>query len=590
MADMARQFRRLVRRRLVILGEPGMGKTTLAVLLLRELLEHPQTGDPVPVMVSISGWDPSRETLRRWLARRISEDYPSLRAADFGSDAAKALVDQRYILPILDGLDELPASARPKVLSTLNKEMTAADAVIITCRTAEYAAAVFGPRGDVLTSGAVIEPSPVTAADAFAYLSHCLPPESGGDWLGLLAAVKANQESAIAQALTTPLALWLLRKVYIDTHAELIDLRDTDRFPTADAIMDHLLNNLVQAAIRANPPSSPDSASDHPFRPRHAWDPRDAKRWLSFLAHHLDASGTKDLAWWQLHGSLAHRWNTFAIGVIVGVPTGLAVGLTGGLIAEFTGALDGTLAAAVMFGLVGGLTGGLTGGLMFGLILELMKGAGLEPAYAELRLRGHVRLMLRDLVFGIAVGLPVCLTASLALAPADGFKAALTFGLMVGSMGGFAVGLNKWISTPLSSDRPGTPVGTLRRDLRLMYVRSLVFGLVLGLAFGSAAALTGRLAVGLMGGLRVGLEGGLAFGLAGGVVFALTFGLTGASTGYLITVSILFIRRSLPFKLMSFLEDAHRLGLLRQAGSLYQFRHAKLQDYLARISPSVSDP
>jgi len=179
MADMARQFRRLVRRRLVILGEPGMGKTTLAVLLLRELLEHPQAGDPVPVMVSISGWDPSRETLRRWLARRISEDYPSLRAADFGSDAAKALVDQRYVLPILDGLDELPASARPKVLSTLNKEMTAADAVIITRRTAEYAAAVFGPRGDGLTSGAVIEPSPVTAAGVIRLL--CVGPVEAGD-------------------------------------------------------------------------------------------------------------------------------------------------------------------------------------------------------------------------------------------------------------------------------------------------------------------------------------------------------------------------------------------------------------------------
>jgi hypothetical protein len=32
---------------------------------------------------------------------------------------------------------------------------------------------------------------------------------------------------------------------------------------------------------------------------------------------------------------------------------------------------------------------------------------------------------------------------------------------------------------------------------------------------------------------------------------------------------------------MAFLEDAHRRGVLRQVGAVYQFRHAKLQQYLA---------
>ncbi|MEV0592861.1 hypothetical protein [Nonomuraea cavernae] len=33
---------------------------------------------------------------------------------------------------------------------------------------------------------------------------------------------------------------------------------------------------------------------------------------------------------------------------------------------------------------------------------------------------------------------------------------------------------------------------------------------------------------------------------------------------------------------MRFLDDAHRVGLLREVGAVYQFRHAKLQDRLAR--------
>ena len=37
----------------------------------------------------------------------------------------------------------------------------------------------------------------------------------------------------------------------------------------------------------------------------------------------------------------------------------------------------------------------------------------------------------------------------------------------------------------------------------------------------------------------------------------------------------------LPWQLMSFLADAHRRGVLRQAGAVYQFRHIELQHRLA---------
>jgi hypothetical protein len=41
-------------------------------------------------------------------------------------------------------------------------------------------------------------------------------------------------------------------------------------------------------------------------------------------------------------------------------------------------------------------------------------------------------------------------------------------------------------------------------------------------------------------------------------------------------------RGRLPRDLARFLDDAHRLGLLGAAGTVYQFRHAGLQDHLAR--------
>ena len=59
---LVQDYRKLQHRRLLILGEPGMGKTTLAILMLRWLLEHPEPGEPVPVFFSLSDWNLGAES------------------------------------------------------------------------------------------------------------------------------------------------------------------------------------------------------------------------------------------------------------------------------------------------------------------------------------------------------------------------------------------------------------------------------------------------------------------------------------------------------------------------------------------------
>ena len=226
-----------------------MGKTTLAVLMLRHLLEHPEPGDAVPVLMPVSGWDPGSEEFRDWLARRLGEDYPALQSPALGGAGHQILVAGHQVLPVLDGLDELPGPRRITIIAALNAVMTESDPLVLTCRTAEFEQAVTAPGSELLRGAAVIEPLPLDAADIAKYLDHCLGPEPGGTWPDVLAGIRAGRSAPLADALTTPLNLWLMRKVYIDQHQDPGPLNDRSQFTGPRAVVDHLLDHLVPAVM-----------------------------------------------------------------------------------------------------------------------------------------------------------------------------------------------------------------------------------------------------------------------------------------------------------------------------------------------------
>ncbi|WP_372446213.1 hypothetical protein [Streptomyces triculaminicus] len=71
----------------------------------------------VPVLLPLASWNPAAEDLYTWLAAKLTQDYVGLRGpapACVGSmNWARALLEHRLILPILDGLDELPRPPAP---------------------------------------------------------------------------------------------------------------------------------------------------------------------------------------------------------------------------------------------------------------------------------------------------------------------------------------------------------------------------------------------------------------------------------------------------------------------------------------------
>ncbi|HZD74242.1 MAG TPA: NACHT domain-containing protein [Actinomycetota bacterium] len=609
LGEVADKFLALPHRRLVVLGPPGAGKTVLAMLLTLKLLERRQPGQPVPVLLGLSSWNPTKEHLHAWLARQLGEDYPALTSPTYQPDTPGELVGDGRVLPVLDGLDELPEQLRASAIGELDRAR-ANRPLVVTCRSQEYEQAV-AAGGGALASAAVVELQPVTAAEAIAFLRATAAP-APERWDRVTAHLHAQPDGPLAAALSTPLMVALARTIYTNPGRDPGELVDLAQAGGRAAVERHLLEGFIPAAY-ANPPPAPDTPAPRLRRPP---SPELARRWLTLLATHLHRHQTRDLAWWQLPRLVPQRPRRLVVGLVVGLAFGLLVGPVGGivlglglvlefriLVGEALGGLDGGPVGGLaspgsLADLVVGLVFGSAGGLTLGAALGAALAAGpLAPRRVNLRVRRRLRDLFAQFRAGLTsavrvgfvIGLAFVLLSALLVAALlsefvglseDDLLLALVLALIGGLVGGLVFGLvfglMEWLRSPADDARAVTP-WSVHRDDR---TAAIVFGLVGGLAFG----LIGGLPTGLMTGeLADGLGAGLTVASAGALVGAFCLTAWGQFT---IVRAWLAVRGKLPWRLMAFLDDAHQRGVLRQAGAVYQFRHARLQAHLADTSPA----
>jgi hypothetical protein len=599
-SPLAAEFRQLLRRRLVILGGPGSGKTTLAVQLLLELLTTRRSSEPIPVLLSLATWNPVEQPrLHRWLADRLAEGYPSLLA--FGPAVARALAEQGKILPILDGLDELPAPRRSTVIAALNASLTETDHLVLTSRTQEFDTAV-AEASEVLTAAAVIEPEPLGPPEAADYLAACLPPDPGPSWQKVLDRLREGTAGHLATVLSTPLGLWLLRTVYIAPSADPAALLNSAAMRDPTTMQADLFDQLIPAVLAARPASRNPADT---FRPRRTWKPHQVRNWLTYLAQHLHHADTQDLRWWHLaRHSLAARPLRLVVGLVVGLVIGVVFllggllggglvlalwrqqGTGGGLVTGMGGGLNVNQWLELLFGVVAGLVAGLVGGLRGDRMAEgwLID----EPAYANLQFKHRINLLARQLAIGMVGGLGGGLWLGLAgggeIGLMSGLRLGLDSGLLFGLLFGLMFGVVAWLGVPSKRDWVTTPRSTYGPTRSLSILQLFGIGLVVGPIGGFLGALV--LWPWLWPWFGLWFESWFDpwFELTGGLLSGLAFGLMSLSSGawlvYILASCRLAASRKLPLRLMDFLDDAYRLGLLRTTGPAYQFRHAEFRDHL----------
>ncbi|GIF21086.1 hypothetical protein BJ973_005461 [Actinoplanes tereljensis] len=301
---LAETLLRLPHRQLVILGDAGAGKSACAALLARELAGSGATPAPdlIPLPMPAAGWHPGEQGLLEYAVSQVPEQF-------------RPLVRRGAVLPILDGLDELPGDRHELALRQIQSHD---GPVVVTCRGAEYDRAV-AASGWFLPRAAVVEIQPLAAADVRSYLSRVT--QQPDRWQPVF---DAMDEPPLAGAFASPLMVTMAAVGYRKPGTDPGELL---RLPRA-AVGERLLDGFVAAAFEGE-------------------DVTRADHWLSTLAYQLDRAQSRTLRWGRLEPGLFIR-ETVRAQIGLGALAALAVFI-----------VPVTWIWLIMFGVVGGLTGAL---------------------------------------------------------------------------------------------------------------------------------------------------------------------------------------------------------------------------------------
>ncbi|MFC3450569.1 NACHT domain-containing protein [Amycolatopsis speibonae] len=565
--------------RLLVLGEPGSGKTVLTVRLLLNLAEKARatTGERIRVPVRLSlpafskldtGSSEIRERLDVWTSEQLTAVY------GVPGSAAKALVAGGWILPILDGLDEMDAAADPRraveVITALN---TAGGSqrwpVVVACRMENYRRIA---HETPLQDATAVTVEALEVGQIVDWLSHRFPDPKQPDrtqarWRPVLNLVRTHPAGRLARFLSSPLNLYLAVNVYRDQVTG-PDPRELRKLTEAE-LDDFLHDRLLPAVVEHYP--SPDGTR---------YRAEDVRAWLSTLANHL--------AWMSVHGfsgtdiHLHELWRTTGDPALRGrrvrlLAAAVISGLTILLLlllfirAWFAGGSDDFRSHPGRWFIVAPALLGIGVFIFrFAATTSTRTMERMEPRLLTTRagFRKVRRTAVTWMLLGGLAGIPAGIAAGLLSGAGDLHSVALGGSLTLGAIG-FAMGLiggaGDSTTRLKTATRPSEPQHQVRTTVAIQSALTALLFLALGSFPG-----------GIVDGAVFGLAAGLALFLGGGPTPRLRHELAIRSYAR---------RRLLPPRPETFLDWAYRAGLVRLAGTAAQFRHREVQQRLTTDGP-----
>ncbi|WP_421659421.1 NACHT domain-containing protein [Leptothermofonsia sp. ETS-13] len=122
-------------KKLLILGEPGIGKTTTLLTLADQLVEQAiaNPGKSIPVVFELSAWKDNDQSIEAWLIQQLTKMRVSARIA-------KGWLKEELLIPLVDGLDELKPTRQEICVQWLNQFAEYYPYLVVCCRAEEYEA------------------------------------------------------------------------------------------------------------------------------------------------------------------------------------------------------------------------------------------------------------------------------------------------------------------------------------------------------------------------------------------------------------------------------------------------------------------
>lgn len=520
-------------RRLVILGEPGSGKTVTLLQLARQLIIEARSDakKPIPVVLALSSWATEQLPFEDWLCKEIHEKY------GFQRRAADALVKSEQLTYFLDGLDEVAEDYRETCLQAIKEfaEKRRPIDYAVACRKVEFQELItrLNVTGEIVIN-------PLTRSQIDEYLKD----ETFDGLRRLKTQNRIVQDFAEIPFMLNTMAVVTRKKSERDIISEM-DFYATNHsvevnpafYEDAALLRDYFLDTYVNLRLR------------HPDHKKYS-DVQKTRIHLKWLAGQLVKHDQTDLyielmqpSWLDTSVFRRYfRWSTR-------VATGLLLGLLGSL----------------FLGLLVGMHNGVMFGLSVGLLSSLLVGFPASQMENAIRPIESLQWRKQGLWYGFLGGLAGLIAGDL--------LGSLFLGLLCGLLGG----LYRRATIPFRT----TPNSGIKYSL----INCLLIALLLALSVG----LPYSILFGLPLGLLVGMLGGVLFGLPVGLLFGLIFG-GAAVIQHSVLRYFLWREGHIPlWRYDKFLDYMAELVILRKVGGGYRFVHDYLRQYLASAA-FVPDP
>ncbi len=420
---------------LLLLGEPGAGKTILLLQLARELLERAQKDatQPIPVIFHLSSWAASRTPLDEWLTEQVKLKYqvPERQAQEWISN------DQ--LLPLLDGLDEVERSARAECINAINtyRQEHGFLPLVICCRTGDY-----DQLPERLMLGTAVEIQPLTRTQIDDYAARG----------GLVAMKTALEDPGLRDLVSTPLMLNILSMVSQEDLAALPASRDV--------VLKHYIERLLRKDIK------------QPYAPTQT------RNWLGWLAWQMQQHNQSDFYLeriqpsWIENPQSRQRYRRAVIRLVIAIQCvvggalsawlkgGLRRGIVGsgnGILGLFGGGEGNTMLGWMSPGIGGGSQGGASLIVILALVIWLITVLVGSSTVPKLPPRAIWYGLLGGLRAGLVLGIIVCILVFPLFVWRGGIHYGLTYGLGIGFFLAIAVAPLRGFLLGLRYGQPAPP-------------------------------------------------------------------------------------------------------------------------------------